>query len=315
MGRAAAGNGQLIGQCGVTWKEVRGRRVPEVGYLLGKEFWGRGYAIEAARACKEYAFDTLGFDQVYSIIRDSNLASQRVAIRNGMLPGTALSNRITIRKCPMWCFLSAPGKTGEGESLMSRSRSGGALPVLHTDRPARPEGEDRRGAARQSVFLRPRAEFLQAGVDLYGGLSHRLCGETVWCYVQYGHFESRKGLIYGPFSPVYGFGAVLLTLALYPLRGKNGLAVLPPARLSARLLNSCAPGCRKGVRHHLLGVQRHPLNLGGRTNLQYAVFWGLLGLIFIKHTYPFLSGWIEQFPTARAKSSPGYWWCSWCWIC
>lgn len=78
--------GQLIGQCGVTWQEVRGRRVPEVGYLLGKEFWGRGYAIEAARACKEYAFDTLGFDQVYSIIRDSNLASQRVAIRNGMLP-------------------------------------------------------------------------------------------------------------------------------------------------------------------------------------------------------------------------------------
>ena len=44
-----------------------------------------------------------------------------------------------------------------------------------------------------------------------------------------------------------------------------------------------------------------PLNLGGRTNLQYAVFWGLLGLIFIKHTYPFLSGWIERIPNRAGK--------------
>ncbi len=78
--------GELIGQCGVTWQTVRDRRVPEIGYLLGKSSWGRGYAIEAARACKKYAFHILGFDEVYSIIRDNNLASQRVAIRNGMLP-------------------------------------------------------------------------------------------------------------------------------------------------------------------------------------------------------------------------------------
>ena len=43
--------GELIGQCGVTWQTVRDRRVPEIGYLLGKSSWGRGYAIEAARAC------------------------------------------------------------------------------------------------------------------------------------------------------------------------------------------------------------------------------------------------------------------------
>ena len=60
--------------------------MPEIGYLLGKSSWGRGYAIEAARACKKYAFHILGFDEVYSIIRDNNQASQRVAIRNGMLP-------------------------------------------------------------------------------------------------------------------------------------------------------------------------------------------------------------------------------------
>lgn len=77
-------SGELIGQCGVTWQDCDGKRVPEVGYLLRKEFWHKGYATEAAIACKEYAFEKLGFDEVYSIIRDTNVASQNVASRNGM---------------------------------------------------------------------------------------------------------------------------------------------------------------------------------------------------------------------------------------
>ena len=77
-------SGELIGQCGVTWQDCDGKRIPEVGYLLRKEFWHKGYATEAAIACKEYAFEKLGFDEVYSIIRDTNVASQNVASRNGM---------------------------------------------------------------------------------------------------------------------------------------------------------------------------------------------------------------------------------------
>ncbi len=60
--------------------------VLEVGYLFNRSYWGgKGYAIEAARACKEYAFSTLNSREVYSIIRDCNVASMNVAIRNGML--------------------------------------------------------------------------------------------------------------------------------------------------------------------------------------------------------------------------------------
>ena len=44
----------------------------------------KGYAIEAAKACKTYAFEILKADEVCSIIRDTNIASQNVAIRNGM---------------------------------------------------------------------------------------------------------------------------------------------------------------------------------------------------------------------------------------
>ena len=78
-------SGAMIGQAGITWQEVGGERVPEVGYLFNRAYWGNGYATEAAIACKEYAFEKLGFHEVYSIIRDSNIPSINVAIRNGML--------------------------------------------------------------------------------------------------------------------------------------------------------------------------------------------------------------------------------------
>lgn len=57
--------GELIGQCGLTYQEYAGRRVVEIGYLFRKEFWHQGYATEAAVACKTYAFDGLGCDEVY----------------------------------------------------------------------------------------------------------------------------------------------------------------------------------------------------------------------------------------------------------
>lgn len=77
-------SGQLIGQCGVTMQDWCGQEVPEVGYLFRRDKWHQGFAIEAAKACKEYAFTVLGFQEVYSIIRENNLPSQHVALRNGM---------------------------------------------------------------------------------------------------------------------------------------------------------------------------------------------------------------------------------------
>ena len=77
--------GEMIGQCGLTRQRVEEREVLEIGYLFQRAHWKQGYAIEAARACKRYAFETLDAQEVYSIIRDNNIASMNVAIRNGML--------------------------------------------------------------------------------------------------------------------------------------------------------------------------------------------------------------------------------------
>lgn len=76
--------GTMIGQCGVTMQDYNSNKIMEVGYLFQKEHWHHGYASEAAIACKEYAFDKLNAKEVYSIIRDTNVPSQNVAIRNGM---------------------------------------------------------------------------------------------------------------------------------------------------------------------------------------------------------------------------------------
>ena len=76
---------EMIGQCGLTMQPWKNEEVLEIGYLLERSHWHQGYAIEAARACKKYAFDVLKADEVCSIIRDTNVASQKVAVRNGMI--------------------------------------------------------------------------------------------------------------------------------------------------------------------------------------------------------------------------------------
>ncbi len=121
--------------------------------------------------------------------------------------------------------------------------------------------------------------------------------EMLFWYFHNGYFESRKGLVYGPFSQVYGFGAVLLTLLLYRLRDKNPLVIFGVSAFAGAafeylcsLLQELALGTVSWQYSHA------KYNIGGRTTLKYAFFWGVLGLVFIRFCYPLLCGAIERFP-------------------
>jgi len=77
-------DGEYLGNCGLLKQEVNGRHYVEVGYHFLRKHWGRGYASEAAIACRDHAFIALGVDEVISLIVAANESSICVARRNGM---------------------------------------------------------------------------------------------------------------------------------------------------------------------------------------------------------------------------------------
>ena len=83
--------GEPVGQVGLLWQQVNSAPQPEVGYLVHRPFWRRGYATEAALATRDHAFHALDMPRVVSLIRPENLPSQGVARKLGMQPeGTAV---------------------------------------------------------------------------------------------------------------------------------------------------------------------------------------------------------------------------------
>jgi len=76
--------GTKIGHCGLLPKKVDGCDAVELVYVIAADHWGRGYAMEAAAAIRDYAFQELGFERLVSLIDPSNAASERVAVKIGM---------------------------------------------------------------------------------------------------------------------------------------------------------------------------------------------------------------------------------------
>lgn len=109
--------------------------------------------------------------------------------------------------------------------------------------------------------------------------------------------ESRAGLVYGPFNPVYGFGAVLMTVCLYKLREKRDLWIL----LSCMVIGAAFEYLCSYLQELVLGTvswqySDQMFSIQGRTSLLYAFFWGILGVFWIKMLFPFLSRLIEKIP-------------------
>ena len=108
-----------------------------------------------------------------------------------------------------------------------------------------------------------------------------------------GYVENRQGLLYGPFTPVYGAGAVCLALTWPWVRGKS-----PAVQFAlAVLLGSGVEFVWSILQERLFGVvfwdyHHFRFHLDGRVNLLFSLFWGLLGLAFWRWFYPkFLRCW------------------------
>lgn len=113
--------------------------------------------------------------------------------------------------------------------------------------------------------------------------------ETVWCLIKNGYIESRKSLVLGHLSVAYGMGAVLLTLILVHFQQSKLWKIFLVAFLSGTVTEYiCSLGQEICFGSVAWDYSKLPLNINGRVCLLYSLFWGVLGVFWVKAVIPLL---------------------------
>ena len=127
--------------------------------------------------------------------------------------------------------------------------------------------------------------------------------ETIFCRVTAGVWMSRSSVVYGPFSIVWGLGAVLLTAVLYKYRDRrDGAIFLAGTVLGGAYEYICSVFTELVFGTVFWDYSHLPFNLGGRINLLFCFFWGIAAVVWLKLIYPLLSGRIEKLPIPWGKA-------------
>jgi len=127
--------------------------------------------------------------------------------------------------------------------------------------------------------------------------------ETIWCVATTGTLQSRSGLLYGMLNPVYGGGAVLMTILLAGFEKKRditvffgGMAIGAGFEYVCSLAQELAFGSISWEYSHT------QLNLHGRTNLMFALIWGALGLLWIREMLPVILALVGKIPARAGRA-------------
>lgn len=112
-----------------------------------------------------------------------------------------------------------------------------------------------------------------------------------------GHYQDRAGLLYGPFSPIYGFGAVLMTVALNRFHDKNPILIF----LVSAIIGGCFEFFVSWFMETAFGIMAWNytgtfLSIDGRTNGMFMCMWGLLGLVWVKILLPIMLKIVNLIP-------------------
>lgn len=105
--------------------------------------------------------------------------------------------------------------------------------------------------------------------------------ETIFGFVVDGTIESRKGLIYGPFTPVYGIGAVIYYAFLNNVKTKNMVKLF----FGAMIIGAMTEYICSLMQETLFGTvswdySDQLINANGRTSLLYSIMWGIVGVLY-----------------------------------
>lgn len=126
--------------------------------------------------------------------------------------------------------------------------------------------------------------------------------ETLFCRATMGIWMSRSSLIYGPFSIVWGLGAVMFTALLYRYKDKSeGYLFLAGTIVGGVYEYVCSVFTELVFGTVFWDYSHIPFNLAGRINLLYCFFWGIAAAVWMKVLYPRLSRLIERIPMRVGK--------------
>lgn len=130
--------------------------------------------------------------------------------------------------------------------------------------------------------------------------------EAVFVWMGTGIWMSRSSLLYGALSIVWGLGAVLMVWILSPLHRYGAWAVWAGGAVLGGGFEYLASLVLELTYHRLFWDYSHiPLNLDGRTNLWYAIFWGLAGLLWVYWLAPALLRLLNSIPVRVARPLAG----------
>lgn len=161
-----------------------------------------------------------------------------------------------------------------------------AYPSLDKDRLKR---ERRKEKVRAQVFAQGCGFYKLTWIFVIAALLGDLF-ETVFCRFSMGEWQSRSSLLYGPFSIVWGFGAVILTVLLYRYRDRrDGFLFLFGTVLGGAYEYGCSVLSELMFGTVFWDYSHIPFNLGGRINLLYCFFWGIAAVVWIRYGYPLVA--------------------------
>ncbi len=128
--------------------------------------------------------------------------------------------------------------------------------------------------------------------------------EDLFHVVVYGGYESRAGLVWGPFSPIYGVGAVALTLFLNRFYYTHDLVIFLIAMVVGATLEYSASWMMETFWHAIAWDYTGTFgSINGRTNFFFGVMWGTLGLFWVRLILPIIKNVQLNF---RAKIEGGF---------
>ena len=124
-----------------------------------------------------------------------------------------------------------------------------------------------------------------------------LIGETAVSFLIDGRWESRAGFVVGPFSPIYGVGAVLFTLFVNPMRGRSVAVQGVLGALVGGAFEYFA-GWFFETRYGIVAWSYidQPFNLHGHTCLGIALVWGCIGVVWTLWLLPRMVVFIDRIP-------------------